>query len=224
MASRNPVTAITVVPLRYVSAPTVIKLLEGFATRAGTVRVDTSRNIIIVQGNGVERQSAVKTILSFDMDWMRGQTVGIFPVRHSAPEPIIAEVEKIMEAGDGGFSQHLMKFQPIARLNAILVATSKPNLLKTAQSWIHRLDSSEISNSGIKVYRVRYGEARHLAQVLNDMFGSGGGGAASESASSQDCAGRRFDDNVKRQRHRWDAADAGRAADGRPGGLAAAAA
>jgi general secretion pathway protein D len=108
-------------------------------------------------------------------------------VRHSAPEPIIAEVEKIMDAGDGGLSQGLVKFQPIGRLNAILVATNKPALLKTAQSWIRRLDNSEVSNSGVRVYRVRYGEARHLAQVLNDMFGTGGGGGggASESASSQ---------------------------------------
>ena len=180
----QPGYGITVVPLRYVSAPTVIKLLEGFAARAGTMRVDSGRNIVIVQGNGVERQSAVKTILSFDTDWMRGQTVGIFPVRHSAPEPIIAEVEKIMDAGDGGLSQGLVKFQPIGRLNAILVATNKPALLKTAQSWICRLDNSEISNTGVRVYRVRYGEARHLAQVLNDMFGTGGGGT-SKSASSQ---------------------------------------
>ena len=33
--------------------------------------------------------------LGFDVDWMRGQSVGIFPVQNSSPEPIIAELEKI---------------------------------------------------------------------------------------------------------------------------------
>ena len=58
------------------------------------------------------------------------------PVRHCAPEPIITEIERIMDSGDGGLSQNLVKLQPIARLNAILVVASKPELLKTAQTWI----------------------------------------------------------------------------------------
>jgi general secretion pathway protein D len=175
---------ISVVPLRHVSAPTLIKLLEGFATRQGAMRVDAKRNMLIVQGNGPERRSAIETVLSFDTDWMRGQSVGIFPVHHSTPDPIVAELEKIMDSGEGGLNQNLIKFQAIGRLNAILAATSRPALLKTAQTWIHRLDNSEISSTGVKVYRVRYGDARHIAQILNQMFGAGGGGAA-ESATNE---------------------------------------
>lgn len=176
---------VTIVPLRYVSAATITKLLENFATKQGAVRVDSARNILIIQGTGPERRTAVETVLNFDTDWMRGQTVGIFPVHHSTPEPIISEIEKIMDTGDGGLNQNLMKMQPIARLNSILVATSKPALLKTAQNWIKRLDNSEISNTGVKVYRVRYGEAKLLAGILNDMFGGGSGGSSIDSASSQ---------------------------------------
>ena len=58
--------------------------------------------MIIIQGSGAERRTAIDTVLSFDADWMRGQSVGIYPVRNSAPEPIIAELEKIMDAGEGG--------------------------------------------------------------------------------------------------------------------------
>ena len=124
-------------------------------------------------------------MLSFDTDWMRGQTVGIFPVHHSTPEPIISEIEKIMDSGDGGINHDLIKLQPIARLNAILVATSKPALLKTAQNWIRRLDNSEISSTGVKVYRVRYGDAKNLAAILNEMFGGGSSGTSIDSASNQ---------------------------------------
>ncbi len=124
---------VSVVPLRYVAASTITKLLENFATKQGAIRVDSARNMLIIQGTGPERRTAVETVLSFDTDWMRGQTVGIFPVHHSTPEPIIAEIEKIMDTGDGGLNQNLVKLQPIARLNAILVATNKPALLKTAQ-------------------------------------------------------------------------------------------
>ena len=64
---------------------------------------------------------------------MRGQSVGIYPVRNSTPEPVIAELEKIMDSGENGLSQNLVKFQPIARQNAILVVTRKPDMLRTWQ-------------------------------------------------------------------------------------------
>ena len=141
----QPGYGVSVVPLRYVAASTITKLLENFATKQGALRVDSARNLLIIQGTGPERRTAVETVLSFDTDWMRDQTVGIFPVHHSAPEPIISEIEKIMDTGEGGLNQNLIKLQPIARLNAILVATNKPALLKTAQDWISRLDNSEIA-------------------------------------------------------------------------------
>jgi general secretion pathway protein D len=179
----QPGYGVSVVPLRYVAASTITKLLENFATKQGTIRVDTARNLLIIQGTGPERRTAVETVLNFDTDWMRGQTVGIFPVHHSTPEPIISELEKIMDTGEGGLNQHLVKLQPISRLNAILVATNKPALLKTAQNWISRLDNSEISSTGVKVYRVRYGDARHLAAILNDMFGGGAPGTIDSAAN-----------------------------------------
>ena len=94
----QPGFGITVIPLQYVSAPTLIKLLDSFATKPGTCAPTAARNMLIVQGTGPERQNAIDTVLSFDADWMRGQSVGIYPVRNSTPEPIITELEKIMDA------------------------------------------------------------------------------------------------------------------------------
>jgi general secretion pathway protein D len=175
---------VSVVPLQYVSAPTVIKLLDSFATKPGMVRADPGRNLILVQGNGSERRSAVDTVMTFDQDWMKGQSVGIYPVRNSTPEPVIAEIEKIMDAGEGGLSQNLVKLQPIARQNAIMVVTRKPELLRTAATWITRLDTSDTAATGVKVYRVRFGDAKQLAGLLNDMF-IGKSGGTFDSPSNQ---------------------------------------
>ena len=184
-ARGEPGFGITVVPLQYVSATTLGKLLDSFAVKPGSVRVDPQRNIVVVQGSGADRRNAVETILSFDADWLRGQSVGIYPVRNSMPEPIIAELEKIIDSGEGGLSQSLVKLQPIARLNAIMVISSKPALLRTAATWITRLDKSDTAATGVKVYQVRYGDARLLAQLLNDIFGGGGGRGLVDSATNQ---------------------------------------
>src|ERR1700730_7802370 len=175
---------ISIVPLRHVSVQTVMKLLDSFATKPGAVRAEPGRNLLIVAGSGIERRAAVDTILSFDEDWMHGQSVGIFPVKNTSPEPLISELEKILDSGEEGLSQHLVKFQPIARSNAILVVARKPELLRVVARWISRLDNSAVANTGVKVYRVRYGDARQIAKVLSELFGSGGAGTV-ESATNQ---------------------------------------
>jgi general secretion pathway protein D len=161
--------------------------MDSFATKPGTVRADTARNLLLIQGTGAERRTAVDTALSFDVDWLRGQSVGIFPVVNSGPEPVIAELEKIVDSGENGLSQNLIKFQPMARLNAIMVVSKKPALLQTAATWIRRLDRADSSRTSVHVYRVKYGEARQIARVLTDMFagGSSSGNGLLDSPDSQ---------------------------------------
>ncbi|MCK1393550.1 type II secretion system secretin GspD [Bradyrhizobium sp. 1] len=178
---------VTVVPLRYVSAQNIFKLLDAFGVKASTMRSDNARNTLIVSGSGTDRATAVDTILSFDADWMRGQSVGIFPVRNSAPEPVITEIEKIMDSGEGGMSQNMIKLQPIARQNAILVVSQKPEYLKRAQTWIARLDRSDTDGVNLKSYPLRYGSSKLIVAMLNDMLFSQGATSSStlDNASSQ---------------------------------------
>lgn len=180
----EPGYGMSVVPLQHVSVQTITKLLDSFATKPGAIRAEPSKNLLIVVGNGIERRTAVDTILSFDEDWMRGQSVGIFPVHNSTPEPLITELEKILDSGEDGLSQHLVKLQPIARSNAILVVARKPELLRAAGTWISRLDGSAVASTGVKVYKVRYGDCRQIAKLLSDLF-IGGGGGSLESPTNQ---------------------------------------
>src|ERR1700732_1448979 len=183
---RNPEPGygISVVPLQHVSVQTITKLLESFAAKPGSTRADPSKNLLIVVGNGSERRTAVETILSFDEDWMRGQSVGIFPVHSTQPEPLIAELEKILDSGEDGLSQHLVKLQPVSRSNAVLVVARKPELLRAAAKWISRLDGSAVASTGVKVYKVRYGDARQIAKLLTELF-IGGGASTLESPANQ---------------------------------------
>jgi general secretion pathway protein D len=178
---------ISVVPLRYVSAQTVFKLLDAFGVKATTLRPDNGRNTLIITGSGSDRAAAIDTILSFDADWMRGQSVGIFPVRNSTPEPVISEIEKIMDSGEGGLTQNVIKFQPMSRLNAILVVSRKPEYLKRAGTWIARLDKSDTEGVNLKAYPLRYGNSRQVTALLNEMLigRSAGGNGSLDSASSQ---------------------------------------
>ena len=164
---RNPSAGygISVIPLQYVSAQTLIKLLDNYAAKPGMVRAEPSRNLIIIQGSSADRRAAIETVLSFDADWMLGQSIGIFPLNNSTPEPIISELNRIIDAGQGGLSQDLVKLEPISRQNAILAVARKPQLLKRVASWIERLDKSGGAGTDVKVYRMHYGDARQVAEA-----------------------------------------------------------
>jgi general secretion pathway protein D len=183
--SAEPGFGLTVIPLQYVSGTTLTKLLEGFATRPGAIRTDPSGKLLIVVGTGSERQSAVETVRSFDVDWLRGQSVGMYPVQNSTPEPIVGELEKIMDSGDSGLGHGLVKFQPVSRLNSILVVASKPEFLRAAARWIYRLDEPSTSSASVKVYKVRYGDAKQIAQLLQQIFVTSGGAVSAESATNE---------------------------------------
>ena len=184
-ASPEPGFGVSVVPLQYVSAQTLLKLMDSFATKAGTVRADTTRNLLLIQGSGAERRTAVDTALSFDVDWMRGQSVGIFPISSGPPAPLITELEKIVDSGENGLSQNVIKFQPIARLNAIMVVSKRPELLRTAATWIKRLDRADTARTSVHVYQVKYGEAKQIARTLTDMFIGGSASNLLDSADNQ---------------------------------------
>ena len=141
--SADPGYGLTVVPLRYVSGDTLSRLLEGFAARPGAIRTDPSGRLLLIVGTGSERQSALDTVRSFDVDWMRGQSVGMYPVRNSDPQPIVTELEKIMDSGESGLGHGLVKFQSVSSSNAILVVAAKPQFLRTAAQWIAQIRLAE---------------------------------------------------------------------------------
>jgi general secretion pathway protein D len=180
----EPGYGLTVIPVQYVSGATLVKLMEGFASKPGSIRTDPGGKILLVLGTGSERQTAVDTVRSFDVDWLRGQSVGIYPVSNGAPAQMVTELEKIMDSGESGLGHDLVKFQALERQNSVLVVASKPQLLRAASLWISRLDKSAVASTGVKVYRVKYGDAKQMAALLSNIFTSGTA-ASLESPSNQ---------------------------------------
>ena len=160
----------TVIPVQYVSGATLVKLMEGFASKPGMIRTDPSGKILLVLGTGPERQAAVDTVRSFDVDWLRGQSVGIYPVSNGAPAQMVTELENVMDSGESGMGHNLVKFQALERQNSVLVVASKPQLLRAASLWISRLDKSAVASTGVKVYRVKYGDAKPDGRAAQPIF------------------------------------------------------
>lgn len=171
----TPGFGVTVMPLRHTSGEAMMRLIEGFLARAGSVRTEATGNLLLIRGGARERESILDVVMTFDVDWLRGQSAGIFPLTHAAPDEMITELNQVMQTEGGSLTANLARFQPIARLNAVLVLTRRADHLKTIGEWIQRLDKSNAAGQSIYVYQVENGKAVDIAGLLNDTFGGGGG-------------------------------------------------
>ncbi|WP_371425227.1 type II secretion system secretin GspD [Tardiphaga sp.] len=161
----------TVIAARYMPAANLAKVLDGLGGRTGTVRVEPGANLLMIQGTTAERRALLGAAAMVDVDWMRTKSVAILPVEHAAPETVIAEINRILGTGEGGLSQNVVQLQPIGRLNAVLAVSSRRDAIDHVTKWVMRLDEADQNAAGVKVYRLKYAQAKTVAAMLNRMFG-----------------------------------------------------
>ena len=176
----TPGFGVSVLALQNVSADAMTRLLESFIAKGGSLRAETTGNLLLIRGPSRERQSLLDVALAFDVDWLKGQSAGIFPLTHTTPEEMIVELTQAMHTDQGDLMAKMVRFQPIQRLNAVLVLSRQSSHLKQAASWIQRLDRSNAAGQSLYVYRVENTKAQDLATLLNDTLGISGGSRRSQ--------------------------------------------
>jgi len=158
---------VQVVPLSYIAADEMQKILEPFTTAGNVVRVDTVRNLLILAGGGPELARLLETVRIFDVDWLAGMSVALFTPDFVDAETLSNELQVVF--GDSGESPlaGLIHFATLERLDALLVITARPQYLEKVGEWVERLDrDSGGSGQRLFVYRVQNGKAADLATVL----------------------------------------------------------
>ncbi|WP_245291662.1 type II secretion system secretin GspD [Methylosinus sp. R-45379] len=181
----QPGYGVTIIPLHNTSAVALAKTAENFIARAGAIRADAARNLLLVHGTSSERQAVVDMVSGFDVEWLRNRSVGIYPLKSTSPDNIIRELERIFDTGENGQGAGTIAFQPMPRMNAVLIVTRNRQLLERATLWLRRLDRSDVSGSTVRVYQLVNGNATRIAKILNEIFVGKGAGQATDSAASQ---------------------------------------
>ena len=179
--------SIQIVPLEYVGAREMAKIIEPIAPEGAVLRVDETRNLLMVGGLQNELAHIMDTIETFDVDWISGMSVGLFPLQSADVKTVAADLEKIMGDKTNGPLAGVVRVIPIERLNAFLVITPQPKYLDQAKVWIERMDRVGGSTSGQRlfVYQVQNGKAESLANLLSQAYSATpGAGAQQQRAAS----------------------------------------
>lgn len=175
---RGPGTRVQVLQLKHISADEMANILEPITRKGAILRIDSTRNYIVLAGNSTEISAAKESVSVFDVDWMKGMSVAILPLKSVHPKDVVSELNSIFGVQDGPNAKSI-KFVPNARLNAVLVITSKPAYLQKAASWIKKLDNlAEASSDQMFVYEIQNRPAAELAKVLQGALAAGFAGSS----------------------------------------------
>lgn len=160
------------VPLEFIAPTEMEKLLQPYAREGAILKADNARSMIMIAGSRRELENYISTIDVFDVDWIKGMSIGLFPLEQVEAKTLGPELDQIFGETSESPLAGMFRFVPIERLNAILVITPQRRYLEEVERWITRLDQGG-NQPGVRlyVYDVKNVKATDLADRLNDIFG-----------------------------------------------------
>lgn len=184
-----PGYGIQVVPLRYIPAAEMQKILEPLANPEAFVRVDPNRNLLVLAGTSSELANLMATVKTFDVDVLKGMSVGLYRVKSVEAAVVAKNLDALFGESGNSPMAGMIKIMPIEHMNSIMIISANPDYLKDMKDWVDRFDQvSPTAGQQLFVYHVQNGSAEHLAEMLNQIFGgkksSGGKSALAGSSTS----------------------------------------
>ena len=172
---------VQVVPLEYISAREMAKILEPLLPEGSILRVDETRNLLMLAGAQNELRHALETVNVFDLDWLAGMSVGLFTLKSADVKTIMPEIELLFGDKSKGPFAGMMRVIPMERMNALLVVSPRPQYLEQAKTWIERLDRNNgKGGTRLHVYPMQNGNAEKVAALLSQVISSTTGGSRAQ--------------------------------------------
>ena len=176
---------IQVVPLRHIAASEMAEILALFAPEGSLLKADDARNLLILSGTRADRAALLDAVGLFDVDSFKGMSFGLFPLDNANAETLVNDLRAIFVESGYAPSHELLRFVPVARLNAVIAISPRASYLEQAQAWIERLDQGiDGVSERLHVYAVQNVRAGELAEVLNEVFDGAGPSGPSQAPAS----------------------------------------
>jgi len=167
----TPGYQVRVFPLKFIAPTEMQKLLKPYAKADAIVSADNARSMLVMAGSAYELQNYERTINVFDVDWLKGMSVGVYGLRNVDVAKIMPELDKIFGEKSDTPLGGMFRFVPMETTNSLVVITPQPDYLKRVQEWLYRLDVGVGENgTQLYVYDVKNVKAVELSDHLNAIF------------------------------------------------------
>ncbi|GHU11015.1 type II secretion system protein GspD [Betaproteobacteria bacterium] len=85
-----------VVPLQYIGATEMAEILRPVAGGDAILRVDSVRNLLLLNGTRSQLDGWLEIIRTFDVDFLKGMSVGLFPLAHTSVQEVDAALRSLI--------------------------------------------------------------------------------------------------------------------------------
>jgi len=165
---------IYVVPLRYISAYEMIRILDTVTSSSLDLNANSTGNILFASGNRSDIEAMLDAVNLFDVDFMRGKSVSRVPLRAASPTEVAAELDAVFDTGEGGALEGVLRFLPNETLGSILVISSRAQYIAESERWIRSYDEAAGANRQVTiVYRLENRAAVELEPVMQTLLSNG---------------------------------------------------
>lgn len=158
-----------VVPMHFVPATEMSKVLAPFVTPAGEILING--NVLLIVETPAKLKQIGEIVTLFDSPTFSRDRVRLFPVVNNAAKTLITELQNVF-AGYALSGTSAIRFVPIESMNAILAISPSPDVFHDIEEWIARLDQPP-RDVGVQnfVYLVQNAKASDLRDILIELYG-----------------------------------------------------
>lgn len=176
---------IQIIPLRFISAQEITKLLTPFISPEGSIISHEDSNTLLLVDKAVNIAKALKLVRVFDINMFEKMNHRIWHLQYTEADEMQKTLTDII-ASYGTAAQNTVKFIAIERLNTLIAVSSAPYIFDRVEQVIQQLDvpGNDIEPR-IYVYSVKNGEAKELSELLNNVFSRTAASSSIEKESTQ---------------------------------------
>lgn len=164
--------SLLVIPMRFVPAAEMSKILSPFVSSAGQIVVQEQGNLLLIAETAAKLKQFRDIVDTFDSPVFSRQRVRLFPIKNNLAKSLVPELQSVFAGYGLAGKESAIHFTALERLNAILAISSSPEVFEDVQSWIDKLDlpSQQIGIQNF-VYQVQNAKAADLRDILIELYG-----------------------------------------------------
>ncbi|SPD73462.1 putative General secretion pathway protein D [uncultured Desulfobacterium sp.] len=174
------------VRLRYLAAATAANNIKPFLSKNASVVQDTVTNSLVITDTADNVDKAMNILAMMDVEYFTDISWCVFPVKEADAVDMAKDLKGVLKTGGlytrQGMDSEGFEITPIKTINALLVVTRWPSILKLVEDWIAAMDHADNSGINVFVYFVENGTAVELADILRQLYG--GSASASKEKTS----------------------------------------
>ena len=164
-----------IVTVDYVPVSEITTVLTPLLSQFGSIIPNPRNNLLIIS----DTQSSIKRLLSIleeiDVNAFKNTRMLFFKPKYSDVTTVSNELTEVLNTLN--MTKEGIAVVPLERINSLIIFSSSPSLLEAVEGWLKKLDEEVVSGQNVFIYPVQNVKAEQVADILNSLYGDGGGGA-----------------------------------------------